>query len=573
MDWCCLPVFDSPSVFGRLLDEERGGHFSIVLEGQTESSQAYFPHTNILVTTLTSPDGSLEVYDYMPRFKPDRGGYHTPPDVVRLLRPKNGAPRAVVEYRPQLNYAQGDSIFEQRPDYIKTVSSGRPYESLYLYSDLDLDAVLEGRPLTIDRDRFLLVSYNEKLKPPNHQSIMLDFERTKVYWMNWVAESRHFHAWDGIIERSALVLKLLAYQNTGAVLAAVTTGLPEQLGGARNWDYRYCWLRDAAMVVKIFSLLGHYRVSTRFLRFVRDVVPYKDEKIQIMYGIHREKRLPERELPWLAGYGGSKPVRVGNAAFKQKQNDIYGVVMDTIYQCMHDHLEAIENLEGLWTVVRTLVRHVGHNWKNRDAGIWEIRGERKHFVFSKVLCWVAVDRAIKIAMLLEKPEYAEQWAPLRAAIKNDVMKKGWNEKVGAFTQAYGEEYLDAANLLIEHYGFIDAQDLRYVQTVNLSYERLCRNGLMYRYTNSDDFGLPTTSFTVCTFWMIKSLHRIGRTELAKEMVDELLARGNHLGLFSEDMDFETKRLLGNFPQAYSHLALIDTVLTLSGVQNGDRDDE
>lgn len=564
IDWCCLPSFDSPSVFAKLLDEERGGSFAITLNGRAVVEQHYVTGTNILVSVLRRGENAVEVIDFMPRYRADNGGYHCPPDLIRFIRPLSGKPRIKIDYQPRLGYAKGETVSRLQSDHLKSTAQRPSYESLYLYSNLDLQAVKAGAAVEITGDTFLWLSYNEKLVAPQTQQARLEFQRTKVYWLNWVAEARIFPRWNDEIERSMLVLKLLAYQPTGAVLAAVTTSLPEEIGAERNWDYRFCWLRDASMTIKVFTQLGHYRVGSRFLNFILDVVSYKDEKVQIMYGINRQKELKESTLPWLKGYEGSGPVRVGNAAYKQKQHDIYGFVMDTIYQRLVDHPHSVENIEGLWTVVRTLTRNVEKTWRKPDAGIWEIRGEKQHFVFSKVLCWVAIDRAIKIAEYLNKPTYAVQWATLRQQIYRQVIDKGWNAELQAFTQVYGGTDLDASNLLMEHYGFIAADDPKYINTVKLSHEKLCRNGLMYRYLNDDDFGRPRSAFTVCTFWMIKSLHRIGEKALAEAMFVDILKQRNHLGLLSEDMDFESKRLLGNFPQGYSHLALIDTAITLAG---------
>lgn len=566
IDWCCLPVFDGPSVFAHVLDEERGGAFWFEPLGDYMVEQSYLPKTNILATRFASAEASFEVLDFMPRYKVPAVGYHCPPDVVRLVRPIEGKPRIRIHYEPRPGYARHDAITEIIGDYIKTYTDGRPYESVYLYSNFDLQDVVQAAPVVVDKDRFLYLSYDQKLEELNRYKISLEFERTKVYWMAWSMEAPYYGKYHEIIERSALVLKLLAYQKTGAVLAAITTSIPEALNTQRNWDYRYCWLRDASMIIRVFTDLRHYNVGRRYLQFILDMIPYKDEKVQIMYGINGEKELIERELDWLSGYQGHGPVRVGNAAYTQRQNDIYGLVMDTIYHKLSVREVSLENKEELWTVVRTLVRHVSSNWHDPDSGIWEMRGEKQHWVFSKVLCWVAVDRAVKIAILLRRNEYVPEWSELRSEIHKDVMEKGYSEDIGAFTQTYGSTSLDAANLLLESYGFIDAHDPAYVSTVKRTYEELCHDGLMYRYVNHDDFGAPESSFIVCTFWMIKALYMIGEHETAFRMFDEMLGHANHLGLFSEDMDFNTYRLLGNFPQGYSHLALIDTAITLLGEQ-------
>jgi GH15 family glucan-1,4-alpha-glucosidase len=570
IDWCCLPDFTSSSVFAALLDDKKGGSFSLEPEGLKTVSQRYEPNTNILVTGFETVGGDFEVIDFMPRYRLETG-YHAPPEIVRLLRPLRGKPVFKVHYDPKLAYARFRTLHRRHGDYIKSYTQEGPYESVYLYTSFDFDAVLESRPLTLEEDSYFLLGYNQKLLDISVSRIRLEYERTKVYWLNWVDRTIHYtFATDAVI-RCALVLKLLTYQNSGAILAAVTTSLPETIGDVRNWDYRFCWIRDSSMIISTLSNLGHYDAAHRFLDFILDVIPFKDEKIQIMYGIKGEKRLEERELSWLAGYLDSRPVRVGNAAYLQKQNDIYGVLMDVIYQYFRLFRNALSNSEELWTVVRGLARSVELNWKKPDKGIWEFRSGNKHFVFSKVLSWTAIDRAAKIARLFGKEEPGIYWEKLREKIRGDILKKGWNRKIGAFTQYYGSENADAANLLMQSYGFIEAGDPKYVATVLRTRDELLRNCLMYRYRTQDDFGEPRTSFTVCTFWMIKSLYLIGEKEEAHRLFENLLEHGNHLGLFSEGIDFESRRLLGNFPQGYSHLALIDTAITLSGKHIEDND--
>lgn len=562
LDWFCLPTFDSQSVFARLLDQSRGGEFSIQPVGDYKVRQRYVPKTNILVTHFSNGMDAFEVYDFMPRYRLGADEVHCPPDVIRYFKHVWGRPEVILNFNPKLNYGDGATFTRQMPGGLKSVVRNSEYESLYLYTDLDARRILHREPMVIEQNAFVIISYNQKITTPTIDKVDLEFEKTKVYWMDWLARTTSPTAARPHLERSALVLKLLCYQKTGAVLAAVTTSLPEELGGVRNWDYRFCWIRDASMTVSILVRLNHRDMARRFLEFVLDVIPYKKEKIQIMYSIDGHKTLAERTLTWLSGYEDSRPVRIGNAAYKQKQNDIYGVLMDVIHQDLLNYSNIIDTYEDLWTVARTLVRHVRNNWTRPDRGIWEFRSDKKHFVFSKVLCWVAVDRGVKIAELLNKKADAQDWAKLRDKISNEVMTRGWNNRMGCFTQHYGSDSLDASNLLMEHYGFISANDPRYVQTVRKTYEHLCVDGLMYRYRDHDDFGKPTSSFTVCTLWMIKSLNRIGDKQQAREMFERLMTHANHVGLFSEDIHFETKRLLGNFPQGYSHLAIIDTAMEL-----------
>jgi GH15 family glucan-1,4-alpha-glucosidase len=563
--WCCLPGFGSQAVFAKILDPERGGEFAVIIEEGYAVQQAYQPKTNILVTTFSKGENCFEILDFMPRYRGQRHVYHCPPDIIRYIRPKSGRPQVRFHYQPRPCFGQYAVKTEVRRAYIKTGTIKGSYESVYLYSDLSLEDIAGSRMIQLDKPCFLLLSYNQKLIDLSLDDIQLEYQRTKVYWMSWAANTQHFARYNKEIQRSALVLKLLACQKSGAILASLTTSLPEEIGAERNWDYRYCWLRDASMTIAVLTKLGHYNVARRFLNFILGIIPYKDEEIQIMYGINGEKRLSERILGWLQGYEGSKPVRVGNAAYTQKQNDIFGVLLDAIYQYLIIFKrEAVENREDLWTVVRTLARHVEKNWHKKDSGIWEFRTTKKHFTFSKVLGWVAMDRAMRIAEYFDMPDYVAVWKHMGEKIKSNILSKGWNPKLKAFTQAYGEPHLDAANLLMEHYGFIRSDDPKFVSTVRLTYEQLSREGLMYRYRNPDDFGVPTSSFTVCTFWLIKSLYKIGEKEEAKRLYESVLSYANHVGLFSEDIDFATKRLLGNFPQAYSHLSLIDTAVTFSG---------
>jgi GH15 family glucan-1,4-alpha-glucosidase len=571
IDWCCLPDFDSPSVFARLLDAEKGGFFDVEVEGEYRISQAYLGRTNILTTRFEGETDGFELIDFMPRYKAEGGYYHCPPEIIRYVRYLYGRARVHFRFEPRLNYARGRTTVSQMEEYLKFTANEGQYESLYLYSSLDLAALRAGQEVTLEGDAWFLIGYNQKLLALNANRVLLELERTRVYWLDWAERTVHFSGYTEAVLRSALVLKLLTYHKTGAILAAVTTSLPETIGGVRNWDYRFCWIRDASMILSMLTTLGHFNAARRFLQFIIGVIPYKDERVQIMYGIHGEKRLAEEELPWLAGYGGSRPVRVGNAAYLQKQNDIYGVLLDLIYRYFRLFRHTLANSEELWTIVRSLTRTVRNNWRRPDRGIWEFRSHLRHFTFSKVLCWVAMDRAIRIAQLLGKSAYVQMWSPVREAIRADILEKGWSPQVGAFTQFYGSSDLDAANLLMQDYGFLKARDPRYVQTVLKTRDQLSREGLVYRYRNADDFGKPTTAFAFCTFWMIKSLYLIGRRKEATCLFEKVLGYANHLGLFSEGIDFETKRLLGNFPQGYSHLALIDTAVTLSGRRTGNED--
>ena len=502
----------------------------------------------------------------MPRYKyskPNQGIY-APSDVIRYLKRIEGSPKFKVNYQPQLEYAAFRTKTVAYEKYIKSFTTEGEYDSMYLYTDFDKNDIVNQKEIELNEDNFFLMSYHQKLLNQNTERAYLKLQRTKVYWLNWTEQNTSYTEFNDEITRSALALKLLSFDKSGAVLAALTTSLPETIGEVRNWDYRFCWIRDASMVVKVMKEIGHNSISRRYLNFITNLMPDKDEKMQIMYGINGEKKLTELELSHLSGYENSAPVRVGNAAYIQKQNDIYGILLDVIYLHFKIHFTSLNHSEELWTLVRNVVKIVERNWQLPDKGIWEIRNDDKHFTFSKVLCWTAINRAAKIADLLNQSDYAEKWNPLQEEIKADIYKNAWSEKKQAFTQAYGVEDLDASVLLMESYGFIKAKDPKYVSTTLAIQKELEHNGLLFRYKNHDDFGLPNSAFTICTFWLINSLYKIGKKKEAREKFNTILTYANHLGLFSEDIHFDSKRLLGNFPQAYSHLALIETAITISG---------
>jgi alpha,alpha-trehalase len=563
IDWCCLPDFDSPSIFARILDAQKGGFFSIVADDKYIISQKYLYRTNVLITEFKSDDGVFEIIDFMPRYKISDNQYFAPAEIYRYIKYIKGAPSFRINYKPAFNYAKDKVAHIKEDNYIRTYSKTKPTECIYLYSSFDPDDILESRHLVLTEHQFLLLSYNQKLIDIDYNRVYLEFQRTKVYWLNMANRSRKFEKYTEEILRSLLVLKMMSYHSTGAVLAALTTSIPETIGEVRNWDYRFCWLRDASMSIETLLKMGHYKAARQFLQYIKGILKSKNDSFQIMYGIRGERDLTESELSHLAGYENSKPVRVGNAAHSQIQNDVFGYLLDVISYYYEFFPGTLDEIEDMWEIVRNISRSVTTHWDRPDKGIWEIRKDAKHFVFSKVMSWVAMDRAARIAAMLEKKYYAETWRGIADDIKEDVFRKGWNKDLQTFTQTYGSPDLDASLLLMAEYGFIGADDPRYIKTVLAVKDALFYNGLVYRYKNSDDFGKPTSSFTICTFWLIQALFRIGKNEEAEELFESLLACGNHLGLFSEDIDFDTKRLLGNFPQAYSHLALIKTAVLFS----------
>lgn len=563
IDWFCFPDFDSPSIFSRILDVEKGGEFSFQVSDTYAITQKYVENTNILSTLFTSDEGSFEVLDFMPRYKLNDTDHYLPPEIYRYIRLLSGKPTFRINYNPKMKYAEKEVVHSVKKRFIKTHSVDDPLECVYIYSSLPFSLILGKKEIVLDADQFILLSNNQKLINIDIERVSLEYSRTKIYWRNWVNRSKKFKPYNAMITRSMLVLKLMSYHPSGAVLAALTTSIPETIGEVRNWDYRFCWLRDASMSIETLMDMGHYGAARRFIVFIKGILKTKQDKFQIMYGIRGERMLHEEELSHLSGYENSKPVRIGNAAFFQKQNDVYGYLMNVIFQYYKFFPGTLDEIEDIWEVVRNIIRAVIADWKNPDNGIWEIRNSDKHFVFSKVMCWVTLDRGIKIAHLLNLNEYAKRWRKEADRIKQDILENGWNEQMQSFTQTYHETDLDASLLLMEEYGFISGSDERYRKTVEAIKKELFYKGLMYRYLNADDFGRLSSSFTICTFWLIRGLYVTGKTEEAKDIFDKIVGYSNHLGLFSEDLDFETKRQLGNFPQAYSHLALINTATLFS----------
>lgn len=558
IEWLCFPDFDSPSVFAALLDRTKGGSFGFDVPDGYAVRQSYVPHTNILSTRFASDEGEFEVLDYMPCYRSFEKEHYLPAELYRYIHFVKGRPRFRIRYDPAPNYAQGEVRIRRTAGFIESYSSADNKDRQYLYSSIPLQAVAGREEIRLEKDEFLLLSYNEKVIPIDIEREKIEYCRTLVYWLNWTNRTRQYTCYNEVVERSMLVLKLLSYYN-GAMLAALTTSLPETVGEVRNWDYRFCWLRDASMSIETMFRVGHTGAARRFMKFIQSSFMSRHD-YQIMYGIRGERKLTEVILEHLDGYKGSKPVRIGNDAYHQKQNDSFGYLMDLVWQYYRLMPGTLDEIEDMWEMVKSILATVAEEWRNPDKGIWEIRGEEQHFVSSKVMCWVALDRGARIAAKLGKEEFAARWREEAEAIRRDVMEHGWKSEIQSFSQAYGNLALDSSLLLMEPYGFIAANDPHYRKTVEAVRKALFRKGLMYRYNSEDDFGVPSSAFTMCTFWLIRALFVTGQRNEAKTLFSQVLRYGNHLGLFSEHLDFDTKEQLGNFPQAYSHLAIVNTAL-------------
>ncbi len=570
--WCCMPRFDSPSVFASILDRERGGYWSIepaeYSVGTPSSSgwecrQHYMRNTNVLITTWTGIDGDqFEIVDFVPRFQENSDKFYKPPEIVRIVRPIRGIPRIVVRCRPRFDYGKDDPRLVQ-------LSSTIAYEqkdgvSLFLSTDASVSYVMSETSFELKESKHFVLSYGAPFRGPLRFGVEEQLDRTIAYWRGWAKNCNIPFEFQNEVLRSALALKLHIYEDTGAIIAATTTSLPEGPEHGRNWDYRYCWLRDAYFVVTALNRLGQFEEMEAFIRYLQNLGANEPSKIlQPVYGIGGEKELLERQIPWLQGFGGFGPVRVGNAAWKMEQHDVYGEMVLAITPTFFDRRLDRTDQEQALKNVEHLIEQAIICFEKPDAGIWEFRGEMKHSVFSKLMNWAAVDRGVRIAGHIGRHDLVSQWAPIRERMHREISERGWNEAEGIYTQSYGGSSPDAANLLFPAVNFMSYRDDRFGKMID-SYHKQLRFGRgVYRYRTADDFGVPKTTFTVCSFWMADALWGVGRKAEARELFASVVRRANHVGLLSEDMDPETGELWGNFPQTYSHVGLINTAMRIS----------
>jgi len=567
IDWYCCPHFDSPSVFGAILDKERGGFYRIGPAGEGwTAKQLYLPDTNVLITRFLSPEGVVELQGFMPVVGPADSHRHL---LIRRVMAVRGEMRLCLELEPRFDYGRGShertinehgAVFDTR-ELTLALQTRQPLEPTEkgVRCEFTLQA---GESATFVLEQ--LSDGSRARRYPDEETAEL-FEETIAFWRGWIARSRYQGRWREMVHRSALTLKLLTYRPSGAIVAAPTTSLPEQLGGARNWDYRYTWIRDAAFSLYGLLRLGFTEEAASFMDWLTE--RFRESKagasgpLQIMYGIDGRADLDEEVLDHLEGYRGSGPVRIGNGAAKQLQLDIYGELIDSVYLFNKYgrpiYHEAWEDLAGV-------VEWVCENWDQVDEGIWETRGGQKNFTFSRVMCWVAVERAIRVARQRGLPADLVKWSGARDDIYRQVMDKGWNESRGAFVQNYGSEVLDASLLLMPLVKFISPTDPRWLSTLDAISEELVSDSLVYRYNpeaSPDGLEGNEGTFSMCSFWYVEALTRAGRTDEARLAFEKMLTYANHLGLYAEEIGPSGEQL-GNFPQAFTHLALVSAAFNL-----------
>jgi GH15 family glucan-1,4-alpha-glucosidase len=568
IDWYCCPHFDSPSVFGAILDRKRGGFYRIApaSDGWTPK-QLYFPDTNVLITRFLTREGVGEVQDFMP--------IHEAPGSVfrhRLIRRVLGVRGELtfrVEVEPRFNYGRDPHsiVFHENGVVFRSEGMSLALETSAPLTHRDTGVSCEITLAAGESVTFVLERVPEDYVPrPYSEAETRDaFDRTIEYWRRWLAKSRYQGRWREVVHRSALTLKLLTYKPTGGIVAAPTTSLPEHLGGGRNWDYRYTWIRDAAFSLYALLRLGFTEEAAAFMDWLRERFrePRTGETgpLQIMYGIDGRSELEEEVLDHLEGYRGSSPVRIGNGAADQLQLDIYGEMIDSLYFYSR-HGSPIDH--DSWTDLCRVIDWVCDNWDQADEGIWEARGERQHYTYSRLMSWVGLDRAVRMSLDRGLPADLSKWQSSRDQIYHQIMAKGWHPERKAFVQHYDTEFLDAAVLLMPLVNFVAPTDKRWLSTLDAMGEELVSDSLVYRYNveaSPDGLEGEEGTFSICTFWYVEALARAGRVEEARLAFEKMLTYANHLGLYSEEIGL-TGEALGNFPQAFTHLALISAAFYL-----------
>lgn len=561
--WMCAPRMDGDPIFCRLLDgvEGEGGDWSIAIEDFADSEQRYLRNTAILETVLSDRDGNrLRVTDFAPRFKA-AGRIFRPQTIVRLIEPVEGSPRVRVRLRPRHGYGA------YRPETTRGTSHIRFLlgdQVMRLTTDAPVEFVERGTAFLVDRPYAFIFGADERLAQAPLLVARTFLEETRDYWCEWVRYLSLPIDFQEVVIRSAITLKLCSHEETGGIVAALTTSIPEYGESGRTWDYRFCWLRDSYFTVKALNLLGATKTMEDYLGYVSNAAASSpDGYLQPLFGLGLERRLDEAVIGSLAGYRGHGPVRSGNAAYTQVQNDGYGSVILSITQCFFDERLPTMGGEALFQRLEPLGEQAARRWDRPDAGLWEFRTRDGVHTYSAIMCWAACDRLARIAGRLSLVDRAAHWRGEADRIRAGTLARGWNEELKSFVSTFGGSSLDASLLLMPEIGILPARDPRFLSTLAACEAHLRFGNHLYRYRAPDDFGAPETAFTACTFWLIDALARVGRHDDAREIFADILKRRNHLGLLSEGLHVETGELWGNFPQTYSMVGLIYAAMHLS----------
>lgn len=569
MVWHCIPRFDGDPIFCSLLDghpDERSieGGFSIELEGCVRTEQEYVRNTAILRTVQHDGDGgALEILDFCPRFEQDGRLYH-PMSFVRLIRPLGGDPRVRLRVRPRRDWGAGPCTTTHGSNHVRYVGSEGGV--LRMTTNAPVTSILEGRPFILNRP-VAVVAGEDRHLPEAPLAIAEEFlRRTRHWWQEWVRTLAIPFEWQDAVIRAAITLKLSCFEDTGAIIAAPTTSIPEAADSGRNWDYRFCWLRDSVFVVRALNRLGATAAMEGFLSYVNNLIAGMGgnfPELQPVYGVNWEAALVEREIDTLRGFRGIGPVRAGNDAYRQAQHDVYGGVVLALSQLIYDQRILTVDAEALLPRLEEAGELAIRFFGLPDAGIWEFRGYAHPHTHSSLMCWVACDRLARIARHVGDPGAEQRWGAEAARMQEVMLERAWSDSVGSFTAAFDDDTLDASVLLMFELGFLPPDHPKMVSTLEVVERELLRDGYVYRYTREDDFGAPRNAFLVCTFWLVDALAMVGRMDDARALFERLLAARTRLGLMAEHIDPRTGELWGNFPQTYSMAGIINCAARLS----------
>ncbi|MDR6782165.1 GH15 family glucan-1,4-alpha-glucosidase [Pedobacter africanus] len=553
IDWLCWPRFDSSFVFGGLLDKEKGGEFSILPAGEYLSRQYYLDNTNVLCTEISNPEGKYRVFDFAPRFY-QYERYYKPLMLIRKIEPLEGNPRIKVSCKPVFEYGKAKQKSSRGSNHISFTGDD---EDMQLSTNISLSYIEDGKYFALNESKYLILTYGHDLDAPIISTAERFLRETIKYWRLWIKHSTIAGFYQSYVIRSALTLKIHQYEDTGAIIAASTTSLPESDGSGRNWDYRYCWMRDTYYVITSLNHIGHFEEMERYFNYITDISFRDDERYQPLFGIAGERVLTERKLRHLKGYLGNKPIRIGNQAFEHIQNDIYGQVLVSMLPLYTDHRFIYSERKDSEQWLDYLLKKIERTIDEKDAGIWEFRNIANTHCYTNLFQWAGANAALKMAKTIGNQSYQE-----RAQILIDKAAKHiencYDPERKVYNHAVGSKHLDASTLQLILMNYLDPASQRAKDhLMALEQELKAENGLFYRYLHKDDFGKPKTTFLICAFWYVEALACVGRIDDAIKEFESIIKYANHLMLFSEDVDETNGSQWGNFPQAYSHVGLMN----------------
>ncbi|GAA4198959.1 glycoside hydrolase family 15 protein [Pedobacter jeongneungensis] len=559
ISWLCWPRFDSPFVFGSLLDKKKGGEFSILPQGEFTSNQYYIENTNVLRTEITAEDGKYRITDFAPRFHLYER-YFKPLMFIRKIEPLEGNPRITIKCEPVCDYGKGKMKSSRGSNHIDYLGCD---ENIRLSTNVSLTYIIDEKAFVLNEAKYLIMTYGQNLEAPVVSTAENFLRETIAYWRLWIKHSSIAGFYQPFVIRSALVLKIHQYEDTGAIIAASTTSLPESPGSTRNWDYRYCWLRDSHYVLTSLNHIGHFEEMEKYFNYLSDISHAEDTRYQPLYGIAGEREITERTLDHLEGYKGEQPIRIGNQAYEHIQNDIYGQVLISMLPLYTDHRFVFSERSDSVKWIESVLSKIERTIDEKDAGIWEFRNIANVHCYSNLFQWAGAQAALKMAKTIGNADFEKRAQVLidKAAAHIEAC---YDPERKVYTNAVGSSHLDASTLQLIMMNYLDpASDRAKDHLIALEKELKTEDGLFYRYLHADDFGKPKTTFLICAFWYVEALACVGRTDEAIKEFENIIKYCNHLLLFSEDVDAKTGSQWGNFPQAYSHVGLMNAAYRIA----------